>query len=581
MFNYKELIISIKNNYLLNIFNYIYNIFKNKYLNLKGSDPLTNPPIDPLTDPLTNPLTDPRTDPLIKKIISFKFRTMSGTEIETGPIDYNLINNYDNFVKNILEDGNLKKYLEENELNVDFTYKFVIGDQVIDSENYNEYINEAINEAINISIVFSKLPKIYSNKYAFAIINIDGSVNIVKTSKIKNKEGEFNKEIGNKTFTNNIVKIYSTSSNFAALDGKGNVFTWNEEDEWNCQDFKNVKNRLINIEEIYSNDSAFAAVNNEGEVITWGDNNFGGNSSSVKEKLKNITKIYHTWGAFAAVNRDGEVITWGHNDYGGDSSSVQDRLKNIKEIYSTRDKFAAVNNKNEVITWSFDIKQNNDEQLNLLNINKKEIEIYSTSENFIVVIEVDYKGTKNAIVGNLYKNGEPDTSILGFYALNEENQIKNIEKIYTTSFDYVAVDNNSKVVGGSNSHYSNYWLKDKYIKGIYSNSNNSARVAIDKQGKLILSSGRENAVDDKIVEWLFNQHLENVVSINSTKSAFAALDNRGRIKAWGNPNTGGFNWDSNIIKIYNTSNAFASINVKGEINMWGWGFSMKVKLMMN
>ena len=77
----------------------------------------------------------------------------------------------------------------------------------------------------------------------------------------------------------------------------------------------------------------------------------------------------------------------------------------------------------------------------------------------------------------------------------------------------------------------------------------------------------DNGFDDKTVSQIF-----------STNAAFAALTITGDVWAWGNPNSGGYMYDnqsmqisnlSNVINICSTSQAFAALTENG--NVWCWG----------
>ena len=74
-------------------------------------------------------------------------------------------------------------------------------------------------------------------------------------------------------------------------------------------DSSNVQQELVNVVKIYSTSSAFAALRKDGTVRTWGRS--GGDSSSVQPDLVNVVKIFSTRAAFAALRKDGTVRTWG------------------------------------------------------------------------------------------------------------------------------------------------------------------------------------------------------------------------------------------------------------------------------
>ncbi|WP_297484139.1 hypothetical protein, partial [Sulfurimonas sp.] len=103
--------------------------------------------------------------------------------------------------------------------------------------------------------------------------------------------------------------MYSNPYAFAVLNDNGTVVTWG--DYRYGGDSSSVSDQLTDVKAIYSNSYAFAALKNDSTVVTWGDSNYGGDSSGVSDQLTDIKTIYSTYGAFAALKNDGSVVTWG------------------------------------------------------------------------------------------------------------------------------------------------------------------------------------------------------------------------------------------------------------------------------
>ena len=255
---------------------------------------------------------------------------------------------------------------------------------------------------IDYNKYLKNIKKIYSNDYAFVVINNDNDIISWGHSEYG---GFLPHNVKNKLKQNIIKDIYSTSKAFAAVTINGEVITWGDNNFGGDSDL--VQDQLCkwqlckeHVIKIYSNKFAFVAITNNGNIITWGDPRFGGNLSKVKHQLHklqqckiNITNIYSTlyafaaltedgniitWGdrynggyysnkvklqlqniqkiysnnyAFAALTKNGNVITWGNPDYGGDSSRIQNKLINIQNIYSNHNSFVAINICNEIISW--------------------------------------------------------------------------------------------------------------------------------------------------------------------------------------------------------------------------------------
>jgi hypothetical protein len=65
---------------------------------------------------------------------------------------------------------------------------------------------------------------------------------------------------------------------------------------------------------IYSTSSAFAALKSDGSITAWGHSRTGGSAAPTDS---GYTKIYSTDSAFAALKSDGSITVWGNLTHGG------------------------------------------------------------------------------------------------------------------------------------------------------------------------------------------------------------------------------------------------------------------------
>ena len=94
-----------------------------------------------------------------------------------------------------------------------------------------------------------------------------------------------------------VIKIFSTNGAFAALKSDGSVVTWGstnkggnsssvaseiDGDKENNSDASDITQ---DITKIYSTNSAFAAVRADNKIVTWGYGAYGGDSSSVRSLI--------------------------------------------------------------------------------------------------------------------------------------------------------------------------------------------------------------------------------------------------------------------------------------------------------
>jgi len=106
--------------------------------------------------------------------------------------------------------------------------KYIYKGENINSNNYNDLIKE-FDDTTNITIIFQKLPKIYSNNNAFAAIDNNGNVITWGYPDYGGDSSEVQSKLRAwQLCKKNIIKIYSTINAFAAIDNNGNIITWGE-----------------------------------------------------------------------------------------------------------------------------------------------------------------------------------------------------------------------------------------------------------------------------------------------------------------------------------------------------------------
>ena len=361
-----------------------------------------------------------------------------------------------------------------------------------DISNFKQTLLIHLNNRSNIVVNYYKNGKniIYSNDNAFAVLNSEGSVTTMISSKQTSSESTpSNSSFGGvssndklspfgSTLTENVVKIYSTSRAFAALKSDGSVVTWGNEI---------YNGELKNVDKIYSTNYAFAALKKDDSVVTWGLTSHGGDSSDVLAILTNVDKIYSTNDAFAALKRDGSVVTWGNISSGGDSSNNNlspsgSTLTNVVKIYSTGYAFAALKRDGSVVTWGVN-------------------EWGGDSSN-----------------NNLSPSG---------------STLTNVVKIYSTGYAFAALKRDGSVVTWSVHAFNDYYIVPvlKNVVKIYSTI--LAFAALKSDGSVVTWGHKDYGADSSLVEDKLKQ---GVVKIYSTETTFAALKSDGitELVMWGN-----------------------------------------------
>lgn len=396
----------------------------------------------------------------------------------------------------------------------------------------------------------------WRNPYAFAVLHedstvstfgYDNSVNDTATNHLSNVTA-----IYSSVFI--IVGTRSTSRRygaFAALHDDGSVSAWGAEDRGGT----GMPSHLRNVKTIYSSQGSFAALQNDGRVKVWGNVDSGGGhdieTNSIVNGLRNVTDIFPHPKGFVALQSDGTAIAW------GSTLGLISPIANVKSVYCNWYACASVLTDKTVRVWGGSLyggshsdgvsTSNNNRFYGCYNLSDVE-SIYSTSRAFAA----------------LQNNGEVKVwgSASGGAVRGYEKFLKNVTIIYSTSLAFAALRKDGSVLS---------WGMPTYG-----------------------GSGFDNRTSR--LEWNWGQYyyampqsLHNVKTIASTTRAFAALQEDGLVKAWGSVFHGGFmddgsgtTYDSGrctgvpadlrkVRAIFSTDSAFAALQEDGVIKVWGDG----------
>jgi len=235
-------------------------------------------------------------------------------------------------------------YVNKLSLNIDDILNFTL---IIKKRDIVKYVNGIVRatlkdnsvEIINydiiqdpharnfINICKEDVVELHSTLYEFAIIKEDGKVYSSRTLGIED------------IICENVKKIITHNSSFAALTEKGKVHIWG------LGEYKSLGYDYVNI---YGSTMAFVGLKKDGTACAWGHPNYGGDNGS--PSLTNIISIISSEKAFAALKKDGSVIAWGDTPYGGDCSSLKKNY-NIDRLFATNYAFAALKNDGTVEAW--------------------------------------------------------------------------------------------------------------------------------------------------------------------------------------------------------------------------------------
>lgn len=351
---------------------------------------------------------------------------------------------------------------------------------------------------------------------------------------------------------------------FAAIKDDGSLISWGVVNDGDSPSVFRYDGKPI--QQIYSNRHSFVAVDAAGKVIVWGSGDSSTDLSGIKDALSSdIVDVFSSRRAFAALNNDGSLYTWGRPDEGGDSSSVAEHLRSgVVRVFSSGTSMAALKEDGSVWTWGL-----------------------RTSD------------PRSEDKGGSIDTGSPrggDSSAVA------EQISSGVEEVYTNRYAMAAIKQGGQVVawgdplrGGETGDAQRFL--DRNVVSIYSTGTSFA--ALKKNGKVVtwgdrLRGGAELITDDDLYHWdltaeenknatgfSVEDYLQkNVVKIFSTRYAYAAVKDNGKVVTWGSSLAGGDSsavqdkLDGKIIAITPTRYSFAALRNDGSIVTWGEQQSM-------
>ena len=311
-------------------------------------------------------------------------------------------------------------------------------------------------------------------------------------------------------FEGNFRKLYSTYNSFAALDSNGSIVLW---DDFGA--FQRLDDLVGGTSQVFANAGAFAILKEDGSVVTWEPSKydfFGGDSKEV-DFSGGVRTIVPSNIGFAAIKKDGSVVTWGNDS---PPNEELDFSGGVHKIFSNGSAFAALKNDGSVVTWG-DEGQGGDSS------------------------QVDFSGGVREIF-----------STLGAFAA-----VKNDDSVVTWG---------SSFLGGS-APFSIPEIPSPKVRTLVSSA--QSFVAITIYGELY-AWGNPLALGSIPLQVL---NANNLLDIQTTYGAFAALTEDGAVFTWGSAAHGGDSSDvdlsSGVRKIYSNGNAFAALKDDGSVVTWG------------
>ena len=429
--------------------------------------------------------------------------------------------------------------------------------------------NSIINGAITDTYEISNATENDSGDYKVDIIDSSGN----KTTSNIIKINVFSLEDGIQLPTEINVSSNSIQILTAEVQSKEtSTFKW----------FKNNTqiNEPIPIN-IYSTAKAFAVLRNNGSVQTWGDKGFGGDCSDNLALLtKNVIDIKSNDYAFAALKKNGDVVTWGDYDRGGSNNTSAD-LKNIIKIINTSKSFICLNDSGKVYHWGFSlgkIKSNTRSELDNVFVT----DIFTNGSSVVALTN----NGKIVVWGSSSKGGKIDSNVKNI--LNN----KIVTNVYYNKYSFVVKTNDNNFYAWGNK-------KRGGELAIYDKDNNIINNSIIVENiKTIISTDTAYAAikdDNTVITWgnesgggNLTTQITNVYTIKSTSKAFTAIYNydgtSGNIISWGDPNYGGdvmlsaeakksyyvdIISENKFTKLYSNKFSFCVINTDNRVFVWG------------
>lgn len=349
--------------------------------------------------------------------------------------------------------------------------------------------------------------KIYPSSSAFAALKSDGSITAWGSS--------YSGGSGAPT-DNGYTRIYSNYHTFAAIKSDGSITVWGggySGNECGVNDAP-TDNGYTKISSTYC---AFAALKADGSITAWGTPDVGGSGAPTD---KGYVKIYSNGTAFAALKADGSIKSWGRwtpwqNWDGGTSSAPGDR--GYTKIYSNRSAFAALKADGSIAAWG-----GRNQGGSGAPTDKGYVKIYPNGGAFVAV------KANGAITawGDTCQRGLPKNTVY--------------KKIYTDNFSFAALKAND----GSITH----WDVNPIVNKVSTDTTHGVQSVITSRGFIDITA--------------------------SAEFGFAALKPDGSIKTWGGDlklknRYPGPPTDKGYIKIYSAGSSFAAVKADGSITTWG------------
>ncbi|CAK9037582.1 unnamed protein product [Durusdinium trenchii] len=308
---------------------------------------------------------------------------------------------------------------------------------------------------------------------------------------------------------------------------------------------------------------AFVHLGPTGSVRAWGAAAYGGElPEGLIEQLKDVQQVQHACaffqaGAFAAIKSDGSVVTWGEKAFGGDSRHVQEQLHQIEAIQSSLYAFAALRRDGRVVAWG-DPASGGHLQESLTEV----IAIQATEKAF-AAIKRD---------GTVVCWGDPAR---GGDCCQVQQALQQVRCIQAATGAFAAIcggdgERGGRVVCWGDVQHGGAQHGGEMQNVIAIQATSTAFAAILANGRVRTWGDRFRGGDSALVQ----DQLLDVLFLQSTAGAFAALTAAGRVVCWGDATRGGENSAvraqlHDVVALQATFSAFCALKCDGTVVTWG------------
>ncbi|CAE7613770.1 unnamed protein product [Symbiodinium microadriaticum] len=379
--------------------------------------------------------------------------------------------------------------------------------------------------------------------------------------------------------------VAATERAFALIRGDGSVVAWGDSQEGG--DCRRVQEQLQNVKCIKASATAFAALRGDGSVVTWGLKSVGGETYPVHTHLHDVAEIQATAEAFAALRTDGTVATWGEAHAGGVVPAiVQSQLRDVKTIQANEDAFAAHLGDGSVVTWGkyaeFEppppsflqdvlcIQGFNDGFLAM-----KSDSVVAWGWGSVPRTSTHTDGDFRHCAGQMSANAWATVSREGRLHVELEGraeELHEVEHVQRCPADLFAAlrKDGTVVTFGDKRLQPEPSVQNQLRNVVQIQGTTNAFAAICGDGSVVTWGHGRNGGSSKHVQHL----LSNVKAIQASTGAFAAIRDDGSVVTWGHKSMGG---DSSAVQaqlknvscIQSTRCAFAAIRADGSVVTWG------------